>query len=89
MEGKLLIIFIYTSLEDGNNMEVRKRENESAGSLMRRFAKMGQASGFLAHARETRYRKRAKSAYTVRKEALRRIKWEREMQKKRKLGKID
>ena len=70
-------------------MEVRKRENESAGSLMRRFAKMGQASGFLKQARATRYRKRAKSAYTVKKEALRRVNWEREMQKKRKLGKID
>lgn len=69
-------------------MEVRKRENESAGSMLRRFSKMGQASGFLAHTRETRYRRRAKSAATKKKEALRRMKWEREMQKKRKFGKI-
>lgn len=68
-------------------VEVRKRENESAGSLLRRFSKMGQMSGFLDRARETRYRKRAKSAFTKKKEALRRIKWEQEMRQKRKMGK--
>jgi len=70
-------------------MEVRKRENESAGSLLRRFSKMGQASGLLKRARRTRYSQRTKSSFTQKKEALRRIKWEREMQKKRKLGKIE
>ena len=56
---------------------------------MRRFSKMGQLSGFLDRARKTRYRQRAKSDFTKKKEALRRVLWEREMRKKRKLGKID
>lgn len=68
-------------------VEVRKRENESAGSLLRRFSKMGQMSGFLDRARETRYKKRTKSVFTKKKEAFRRIKWEKEMLQKRKLGK--
>lgn len=67
---------------------VRKRENESAGSTLRRFTKIMQISGFLSRARETKYRERAKSGYTKKKEALRRIKWEREMHTLRKLGKI-
>jgi len=70
-------------------MEIRRRENESAGNLLRRFSKALQMSGFLSRAREIRYRVEPKSAFTKKKEALRRLQWEQEMQKKRKLGKID
>jgi len=69
-------------------VEIRKRENESAGSVLRRFTKALQLSGFLDRARRTKFQKRKKSGFTKKKEALRRIKWEREMQMKRKLGKI-
>jgi len=70
-------------------VEIRKKENESTGSLLRRFSKAMQLSGFLARARGTRYATRHKSDYTQKKEALRRIRWEKDMQKLRKLGKIE
>ncbi|KKT28733.1 hypothetical protein A3G55_03770 [Candidatus Giovannonibacteria bacterium RIFCSPLOWO2_12_FULL_44_25] len=69
-------------------VEVRKRENESAGSLLRRFSKILQQSGFLARAREVRYHTPLKSDYQKKREALRRVRWEKEMQRLRKLGKI-
>lgn len=70
-------------------VEIRKKENESTGSLLRRFSKAMQLSGFLSRAREKRYVVRQKSGYTIKKEALRRIAWEKNMQKLRKLGKIE
>ena len=69
-------------------VEVRKRDNESAGSLLRRFNKMLQLSGFLAHARGGRYHKSKPSEFQKKKEALRRISWQKEMNMLRKLGKI-
>lgn len=69
-------------------VEVRKRDNESAGSLLRRFNKMLQLSGFLVRARSGRYHNSKPSEYQKKKEALRRIAWQKEMQKLRKLGKI-
>lgn len=69
-------------------VEVRKRDNESAGSLLRRFNKMLQLSGFLVRARSGRYHTSKPSEFQKKKEALRRIAWQKEMQKLRKLGKI-
>ncbi len=70
-------------------VEIRKKENESTGSLLRRFSKAMQLSGFLTRARGTRYKIRPKSAYAKKREALRRVNWEKDMQKQRKLGKIE
>ena len=69
-------------------VEVRQRENESAGSLLRRFSKIIQQSGFLARARGQRYYTAPKSSFQKKREALKRLIWEKEMQKLRKLGKI-
>lgn len=69
-------------------VEVRKRENESAGSLLRRFAKIIQQSRFLARARAGRYYEPPKSSYQKKREALKRISWEKEIHRLRKLGKI-
>lgn len=68
-------------------VKIRKRENESSGSLLRRFTKALQLSGFLERAKKNRHRQRSKSDYAKKKEALRRIDWEREMRRLRKLGK--
>lgn len=69
-------------------VEVRKRENESSGSLLRRFTKIIQRSGFLARAREGRYYASPKSDYQKKREALRRVEWQKKMEGLRKLGKI-
>ena len=67
-------------------VEVRKRENESTGSLLRRFAKIIQQSGLLARAREGRYYAPLKSDHQKKREALRRLVWEKKMKELRKLG---
>ena len=69
-------------------VEVRKRENESAGSLLRRFSKIIQQSGFLLRARGGRYHASPKSDFQKKREALKRLEWEKGMHKLRKLGKI-
>ncbi|MDO8522791.1 MAG: 30S ribosomal protein S21 [bacterium] len=69
-------------------VEVRKRENESTGSLLRRFNKMLQQSGFLTRARGGRYHADLPSQYQKKKEALRRLAWQKDNEKQRKLGKI-
>ena len=69
-------------------VEVRKRDNESGGSLLRRFNKILQQSGFLIRARSNRYHVYKKSDFQKKKEALRRLDWQKEMEMKRKLGKI-
>lgn len=68
-------------------VEVRKRENESTGSMLRRFSKMLQQSGLLMRAREGRYYASLPSDYQKKREALRRLKWEKEIRQLRKLGK--
>jgi ribosomal protein S21 len=68
---------------------VKRRENESVGSLLRRFSRKIQRSKILISARAKQYRERSKSRYKKHKEALRRIKWQEGMERLRKLGKIE
>ena len=68
---------------------VKRRENESVGSLLRRFSRKIQRSKILIGARAKQYRERSKSQYKKKKEALRRIKWQEGMERLRKLGKIE
>ena len=70
-------------------VEVRKRDNESTGSMLRRFTRMMQRTGFLMRARGERYYVPKKSDYQKKKEALRRIEWQKDMDRQRKLGKIE
>ncbi len=70
-------------------VQVQKHENESSGSLLRRFTKRVQRSGFLLRVRGKRFYEPLKSDFKKRKEALRRIEWQKEMDKSRKLGKTE
>lgn len=70
-------------------VEVRRRENETVGGLLRRFTRKIHRSKVLLQARSRKFAQRKKSGYKVRKEALRRIKWQQNMARLRKLGKIE
>lgn len=70
-------------------VEVKRRDNESIGGLLRRFTRKIQRSKVLVDARGRQYRERTKSVYRKKKEALRRIAWQKDMDKQRKLGKIE
>jgi len=69
-------------------LEAKRRENESVGGLLRRFTRKMQRSGILIDARAGQYKERFKSEFKKRKEAIRRIKWQENMARLRKLGKI-
>ena len=70
-------------------VEIRKRENESTGSLLRRFTRAVKLSSFLSRARGRRYYEPAKSEFQEKKEALRKVEWQKDMEHQRKLGKIN
>ncbi|MEK9175281.1 MAG: 30S ribosomal protein S21 [Patescibacteria group bacterium] len=69
-------------------VQVQKNDNESTGSLVRRFTKRVQRSGFLLRVRGKRFYEPSKSDFAKKKEALRRVTWIKETEKQRKLGKI-
>jgi len=70
-------------------VEVQKKDNESASSLIRRFNHRLQQSGNLMRVRSTQFKKRAKTELSKKKEALWRIKRKIEVEHLRKLGKIE
>lgn len=70
-------------------VQIRKRENESTGSLLRRFTRAVKLSGFLTRARSRRYYESPKSEFQQKKEAVRRIIWGKEIERQKKLGKIN
>ncbi|MBI2610183.1 hypothetical protein HYW53_03330 [Candidatus Giovannonibacteria bacterium] len=70
-------------------VEVKRRENETVGSLLRRFTRKIKRSKILINARSYQFRARKKSEFKKRKDALKRIAWQKEMEKLRKLGKIE
>lgn len=70
-------------------VEVRRREKESTGSLLRRFTRKVQQSRVLLDARKKAHRTRPKSKTKVRKDALRRVIKRKEYDRLRKLGKAD
>lgn len=70
-------------------VEVRKRDNESSESLIRRFSRKVQQSGVLLQARKVRYYERKKSKRRVREEAQRRGELQAERERLIKLGEID
>ena len=72
-----------------SSVEVKRRENESVGSLLRRFTRKIQRSKILIGIRSKQYRLRPKSDYKKRREALRRIAWQKGMERMRKLGQIE
>jgi ribosomal protein S21 len=70
-------------------VEVRKRDNETSDSLVRRFSRKVQQSGVLLQARKVRYYQRKKSKKKVREEAQRRNELQAERERLIKLGEID
>ncbi|MFA6897127.1 MAG: 30S ribosomal protein S21 [Patescibacteria group bacterium] len=70
-------------------IEVKKKDNESVGSLLRRFSRKVQQSGLLLQARSSRFQEKTKSRTERRKSALRRNEIVAQKEKDRKLGKLD
>lgn len=68
-------------------MDVRRKDRESFGSLLRRFTRKVQLSGVLKDARRTRFYAKSPTKNKKRESALRRIKRTREYLKLEKLGK--
>ena len=69
-------------------VEVRRREKESTGSLLRRFSRKVQQSRILLEARKNAHRSRPKSKTKKQRDALRREQKRKEYNRLRKLGKI-
>lgn len=70
-------------------IEVKKKDNESVGSLLRRFSRKVQQSGLLLQARSSRFQEKTKSRTERRKSALRRNELSAQREKDRKLGKLE
>jgi len=70
-------------------IEVKRKDNESIGSLLRRFSKKIQQSGLLLQARSSRFVEKEKSRTERRKSALRRNEIVFQKEKDRKLGKLE
>jgi len=71
------------------SVEVKRRENESIGSLLRRFTRKIQRSKVLIEIRGRQFKARPKSGFKKKKEALRRIAWQKNMDHMRKMGQIE
>ncbi len=70
-------------------IEVKKGENESTISLIKRFTKKIKESEILISARNSRFRNRPKSNLRKKKEAIKRAELKKKMDYLRKLGKIE
>ena len=70
-------------------IEVKKRERETARSLLRRFTRRIQQSGILIRARKARFREREKTKRERRNSALRRVHIGKKKEKLRKMGLLE
>jgi len=71
------------------NVEVVKNQNETSISLIRRFTKRLQGSRVLSRARGLRFRERPQSKLKKKGRALKRIAKHTEIEKLKKLGKME
>ena len=69
-------------------VEVKRRERETTGAMLRRFTRRVQQSGVLLNARKKRFYKGKPTKKVVRDSALRRIGIKKERAKLEKLGKL-
>jgi len=69
-------------------IEVVKNKSESTANLIRRFTKKSKNSGLMRKARAIRFKKRSKSEFVKKKDALKRIRHQEETEKLYKLGKV-
>ena len=70
-------------------IQVKRKEKETAESLIRRFSRRVQQSGVLKHVRKLRFREEEKSRPKRRQEALYKVKIRKEISRLKKLGKFD
>ncbi|MDP3771998.1 MAG: 30S ribosomal protein S21 [bacterium] len=70
-------------------VEVRRREHETIGAMLRRFTRRVQQSGVLMQVRKKRFYKSAPTRRAIRAGALRRTEVTRERIKLQKLGKLN
>ena len=69
-------------------VEVRRRENETVGAMLRRFTRRVQQSGVLLRARKERFYRSPLTKRAVRERALRRKQLAKERERLEKLGKL-
>lgn len=70
-------------------IEVKKKEKETAASLLRRFSRRVQQSGILLRARQNRFYRSPKSKRQKKVDALRRATSKKERERLIKLGKLE
>lgn len=70
-------------------IQVKRKEKETAESLIRRFSRRVQQSGVLKQVRKLRFRVEEKSRDKRRSEALYKVKIRKEITRLKKLGKFD
>lgn len=70
-------------------IEVKKRENESTASLLRRFSQRVKSSGNMAKVRKLRFNTRPLSELKKKENAIKRVSYRKKMDLLRKLGKIE
>ncbi len=70
-------------------IQVKKKEKETAESLIRRFSRRVQQSGVLKQVRRQRFHQEEKSRDKRRAEALYKVKIRKEISRLKKLGKFD
>ena len=69
--------------------EIKRHDNETTASALRRFTKRVQQAGVLSRARKIQFRERKLSDFKKRKNALMRLARRKEIEKLIKLGKIN
>lgn len=70
-------------------IQVKRKERETAESLIRRFSRRVQQSGVLRRVRKLRFRQEEKSKDIRRNEALYKVKIRKEIDRLKKMGKFD
>lgn len=70
------------------NVEIKKKNNENNGSILKRFTRKVQESGVLPKVRSLRYLERDPSSFLRKKNKLKSIDKKEEIQKMIKLGKM-
>ncbi len=70
-------------------IQVKRKERETAESLIRRFSRRVQQSGVLRRVRKLRFRQEEKSKDIRRDEALYKVKIRKEIDRLKKMGKFD
>ena len=70
------------------NVEVKKKNNESGASIIKRFTRRVQGSGILPRVRSIRYEERQPSDYTKKKKRLRSLESKKKYDLLYKMGKI-